>query len=311
VAYLVTDILSDRIARLPTFGEQSALELTRPAAVKTGTTTDLRDNWTVGYTPDLLVGVWVGNADNEPMRHVTGVSGAAPIWRDVMEAALKGQPAHQFSRPDGLVETEVCALSGLLPGPDCPHRVKEMFLEGTVPTETCTLHRRIAADRATGMPAASDTPQDRLVWRAVTVLPPQAQAWAEENGLFELGYQAAGAVRPSGTAESLTQKSGLQPPAPLQNRLVMGGPDAGASYRLDPALPREAQRIEVSVWAEGKVALGEVTLLVDGRPLARFSAAPYKTTWQLEPGLHRFAAEGVGQNGSLVRSDEVRVDVHW
>ncbi|MBN1246554.1 MAG: transglycosylase domain-containing protein, partial [Anaerolineae bacterium] len=76
VAYQITDILSDDLARIPTYGEGSLLNLTRPAAVKTGTTTDFRDNWTVGYTPDLVVGVWVGNADNDMMRGATGVTGA-------------------------------------------------------------------------------------------------------------------------------------------------------------------------------------------------------------------------------------------
>ena len=104
VAYLVTDILSDNLARASTFGEGSALRLlSRPAAVKTGTTTDWRDNWTVGYTPDLVVGVWTGNADNEPMQHVSGVVGAAPIWHDVMETLLKGRPVREFVEPPGMV----------------------------------------------------------------------------------------------------------------------------------------------------------------------------------------------------------------
>ena len=115
VAYLITDILSDNFARTPTFGEGSALRLSRPAAVKTGTTTDWRDNWTVGYTPDLVVGVWTGNADNEPMQHVSGVVGAAPIWHDVMETLLKGRPVREFVEPPGMVRVEICADNGLLP----------------------------------------------------------------------------------------------------------------------------------------------------------------------------------------------------
>jgi 1A family penicillin-binding protein len=117
-AYLITDILSDDYARRSTFGGGSALRLNRPAAAKTGTTQDWRDNWTVGYTPDTVVGVWVGNADNEPMRHVSGVTGAAPIWRDIMNELHKGKPAREFSRPEGLVEQTVCALNGLLPEND-------------------------------------------------------------------------------------------------------------------------------------------------------------------------------------------------
>ncbi|MEL7434978.1 MAG: transglycosylase domain-containing protein, partial [Chloroflexota bacterium] len=84
VAWLITDILSDNQARIPSFGTNSALQIGRPAAAKTGTTTDFRDNWVMGYTPNLVVGVWVGNADNTPMVEVTGVSGAGPIYNQFM-----------------------------------------------------------------------------------------------------------------------------------------------------------------------------------------------------------------------------------
>ncbi len=88
-AFLVTDILSDNAARAPAFGTNSPLRLSKPAAAKTGTTTSFRDNWTIGYTRQLLVGVWVGNSDGQPMRNTTGISGAAPIWHDFMEATLE------------------------------------------------------------------------------------------------------------------------------------------------------------------------------------------------------------------------------
>jgi hypothetical protein len=84
----ITDMLSDSAARAPTFGSPSPLELSRPAAAKTGTTSEWRDNWTVGYTRDLLVGVWAGNADGHPMRGTSGLTGAAPIWHEFMEAVL-------------------------------------------------------------------------------------------------------------------------------------------------------------------------------------------------------------------------------
>jgi penicillin-binding protein 1C len=87
-AFLITDILSDNAARTPMFGANSPLQLSRPAAAKTGTTTSFRDNWTIGYTKYLLVGVWVGNSSGQPMRNTTGITGAAPLWRDFMEAVL-------------------------------------------------------------------------------------------------------------------------------------------------------------------------------------------------------------------------------
>jgi 1A family penicillin-binding protein len=301
VAYLISNILSDNTARIPSFGEESVLKLTRPAAVKTGTTTDFRDNWTVGYTPGLVAGVWAGNADSEPMHEISGVSGAAPIWHDFVEAALKGAPVHDFERPDGLVETEVCALSGLLPGPDCPHRVTELFLAGTQPTETCTMHQRIAIDRATGLRATANTPPDRIVQKVYTILPPEAQEWAQAEGIPGpppvVGQPGAGGEQ----QVALTSGRGLP--------LAMGSPDDGAVYRLDPGLPTDAQRIEVLAYAAAGVSFGEVTMLVDGRPIARISAPPYETLWQLEPGSHVFSAEGVTLSGERVASDEVQLHV--
>jgi penicillin-binding protein 1C len=122
-AFLVTDILSDNTARAPAFGLNSPLRLSRPAAAKTGTTTSYRDNWTVGYTRYLLAGVWVGNSSGEPMRNTTGVTGAAPIWHDFMEAVLNnpdylkilGAPADddsawEFTPPDDVERRDACPL---------------------------------------------------------------------------------------------------------------------------------------------------------------------------------------------------------
>ena len=87
-AFQVTDILSDNTARTPMFGTASPLKLSRPAAAKTGTTDDFRDNWTVGYLRPLVTGVWAGNTDGHPMKKVSGIAGAAPIWHDFMEGVL-------------------------------------------------------------------------------------------------------------------------------------------------------------------------------------------------------------------------------
>jgi len=305
VAYLITDILSDDSARIPTFGEGSLLVLDRPAAVKTGTTTDFRDNWTVGYTPELAVGVWAGNADNEPMRNISGISGAAPIWHTFMEAALKGQPARSFQRPDGLVEAEVCALSGQRPSADCPLRVRELLITGTEPSETCTMHRRIAVDRASGQPATNATPSDQVVYRAVTVLPPEAQAWARENGATDFGFSILDfGLRTEG--EALDSRSGQSPASP---GLALSSPDAGAVYRIDPTLPRDAQRIVVAAHPLGNTTLRSVSLRIDGQPLADLEAPPFRTLWQLEPGPHIFSASAVTSGGRALRSSEVRIEV--
>jgi 1A family penicillin-binding protein len=109
LAYMLTSILSDRNARLITYGPHSLLELSRPAAAKTGTTDNYRDTWTVGYTPNLAIGVWVGNTDGHPMREVLSSMSAGKIWHEAMEAAFEvlHLPVENFSRPAGLVDVPV------------------------------------------------------------------------------------------------------------------------------------------------------------------------------------------------------------
>ncbi len=135
-AYLLSSILSDNVARAPMFGTQSPLNLPFTAAVKTGTTNDFRDNWTVGYTPELLVGVWVGNADYSPMVNTTGVDGAAPIWNRLMQSGisqLHGGIASAFARPNDVVDRVICAVSGAEPSEYCPGHKTEIFASDQMP----------------------------------------------------------------------------------------------------------------------------------------------------------------------------------
>lgn len=129
-AFLLSSILSDNQARTPAFGPNSVLNLPFPAAVKTGTTNDFRDNWTLGYTPDLAVGVWVGNADYTPMEDVSGVTGAAPIWSEFMKTEIpkitNRQPT-SFSPPAGIIEKVICSVSGTEPSEWCTNQRNEFF----------------------------------------------------------------------------------------------------------------------------------------------------------------------------------------
>lgn len=261
VAYLITDILSDNYARLLGFGERSPLRLSRPAAAKTGTTTDWRDNWTLGYVPQLVVGVWMGNADGSPMVGVSGVDGAAPIWHDFMEMALRGQPLLPFVEPPGLVRVRVCAESGLLPRPSCPRQREELFLAGTEPRETCDLH----------LPAEATEP----------VRPAQ-----EVEGPRALASAGSGSVPGAGRA------------GPERPGISLARPAPNSEYRLSPALPREHQRIPLTVHASLGLALDEVTLLVDGEVWAILDSPPYEAWWPLRPGEHRVQALARDQGGN-------------
>jgi len=139
IAYLLTDILSDNQARTPAFGPSSLLRIKDHlhVAVKTGTTQNLRDNWTIGYTPDFLVAVWVGNNDNTPMSYVaSGITGASPIWNKTMTYLLKDIPDKEFALPKDLQRIQICSLTNTLPCEGCPTKW-ELFLPGTEPKTHC------------------------------------------------------------------------------------------------------------------------------------------------------------------------------
>jgi membrane peptidoglycan carboxypeptidase len=135
IAFLISSMLSDKTARYREFSPGNPLEVDRPAAAKTGTTDSFRDNWTIGYTPHLAVGVWVGNSDNSIMRNVIGITGAGPIWHDIMEYASHHYnfPPDDFIPPNNVHKSPVSALSGLLPHPGEP-TVNDWFIDGTMPT---------------------------------------------------------------------------------------------------------------------------------------------------------------------------------
>ncbi len=139
-AYQLTNILADNAARLPAFGPYAKLEIPGyKVAVKTGTTDNIRDNWTVGYTPDYLVATWVGNNDNKPMNPnlTSGITGAAPIWNEIMTQLLDGKPQSNFATPSGMIKVKVCAVNGLLTCARCPKETEEYFVTGTEPKTAC------------------------------------------------------------------------------------------------------------------------------------------------------------------------------
>lgn len=153
VSYIISDILSDNGARLIEFGDNSQLKIkNQTVSVKTGTTNDYRDNWTVGYTPSFLVATWVGNDDNTPMSSgvVSGITGAAPIWNDIMSEILKGRPREALSRPSSVIQKLVCSDTGFFPdaGNSCPTRF-EYFIKGTEKTSGSVTKESVLIDKGT------------------------------------------------------------------------------------------------------------------------------------------------------------------
>lgn len=289
VSAVLTDVLADKGARVASFGDQSVLELGFDVAAKTGTSKGFRDNVAVGYTREVTVAVWVGNFDGSPMRDVSGIVGAGPIFREVMTAAAasaarRGGRAAPLTLDRegarlGLRRTSVCALTGEIASHACPHRVHEWLPEGDADhAPTCEVHQRARVDARNGLlagPACGpETTESRLFerWDA------PYSAWAARVGRPLL---------PTASSPACPVPEG---PAAAAGRLRITYPVDGARFVVDPDRPRELQVVDVLVAG----ASGPVALLVDGVP--EKSAA-----FRLEPGDHVLEARAAGAVSPPVR----------
>lgn len=187
MAYMITDILSDPEARIPAFPRGSVLELSRPAAVKTGTSDDFRDSWTIGYTPQYTVGVWVGNNNNTSMTDVTGLIGAAPIWNAVMEYIHVGLPVEGWEAPATIVQQPVCQISGMRPNSICPTTSEIFYFNPArgidyTPQIIDTFWVEYAVNTCNNTLATSTTPSECLAEVVYFEYPDRLVDWAIEKG---------------------------------------------------------------------------------------------------------------------------------
>jgi 1A family penicillin-binding protein len=230
VAFLVTSILTDNEARVPAFGANSPLHLSRTAGAKTGTTTDWRDNWTVGFTPYVVTGVWAGNSDGSPMVNTTGLTGAAPIWHDFMEAifakpeleAVVHGPGEssEFARPDGLLEGQTCVLSTLKYNGTCSSSRTELYIDPSRPITIgvpSTISHTLTTNPAT-TPTGDPAFSQRFAVRMST-----GQVCAGTQGTQKIqGLHLPATAKEALAAWSWASRSGIPvEPMPCDSRVVL------------------------------------------------------------------------------------------
>lgn len=270
-AFWITDILSDAEAREFAFGRGGSLEFPFPVAVKTGTSQAYRDNWTIGYSTHVTVGVWVGNFDRTPLRSSSGVTGAAPIFHGVMLAAERratggtGDFGASAILAPGAESTrhEICALSGLAAHAWCPNRRFEW-----TPAEAlllpCSWHH--LADEG-----------------LLTLLPAEYQGW--EAGSPRADVRPA-AVRRGDVRRADVRRADGQRADVGAGKLGITSPADGATYLIDPTLRREFQTLSLKAVTP---ATGPIAWTVNGRALGTSSRGD-RLDWPLVPGTHRIEA---------------------
>ena len=271
-AFWITDILSDPEARAFTFGRGNNLEFPFPVAAKTGTSQAYHDNWTIGYTRDVTVGVWVGNFDRTPLRLSSGVTGAGPIFHAVMLAASRGREsmgAHEvLAPPEGIEEVTICALSGMRANAWCPSRAREWTS---------------VADEA--LPCAWHHRSDEGV---LTIYPPEYRAWSSTPGAGRsVSISSAAAVPPlvhGSLGEGGKPRRGVG--GSEGGGLSITNPPPGAIYSVDPTLRREFQALRLRAVTERPTS---VTWFVDGAPIGTASSER-SLSWPLAIGAHDIEA---------------------
>jgi penicillin-binding protein 1C len=266
VAALVTDMLSDDAARAAGFGRDSVLNLPFAVAAKTGTSKGFRDNWALGYTREVTVGVWVGNFDGRPLRDASGITVAGPVFHDLMLAAMRGRDAAPLFEHEALAHVEVCALSGKLPSQACQARRSESFVHGRAPAESCDMHVRVHVDAAGREQAARCGGDERVLER----YPVEYLAWARQAGRPLAGVNLSASCPP------LSASAG----APR-----VTSPHADQTFAIDPDGPT---RQEVLLTATSDAPT--LRFIVDGRPSAAVGP-PFRLPWRLSPGSHAVEVE--------------------
>lgn len=294
-AALMRDILQDPRARAASFGRHGALEFTYPVAVKTGTSKGARDNWTLGFSDQLTLGVWVGNFDDTPMVAASGASVAGPLFHALMNEATEWVKAN-YNEPTstsaasaeaatvGLRRVAVCELSGMLPNSSCPSHLLEWFIPGTEPQQVDTFHVRIDVKDgalAPGCPGAT-----RQLFENY---PAPYVSWAKEVGRPLL---------PTETWINCTHKETIRPE---ETRPTVVFPRAFAVYRVVADEPMARQQLVL----RAKATASSLTFLIDGVPYRRVNA-PFEVEWPLTLGNH--TVQVVTPDGQKSERVEFRVE---
>ncbi|MFC2155412.1 penicillin-binding protein 1C [Acidobacteriota bacterium] len=288
--FLITDILSDERLRIRAFGAANPLLLDFPMAIKTGTSSNWRDNWVAGYTKRYTIAVWTGDFKGSPMNQVYGAIGAGPLFHKIANLVVRRSAVPEIpTRPEpplGVEQIVVCALSGMAPTEHCPNCCTLYVSKTGKPHTQCRTHRLMRIDKRNGLLASNRCPARYVEKKVFEILPAIYTEW-------QAGHKRE---RPP------TRYSPFCPPGGITaDALVITSPRKGEIYLMEPGYDRRTQSLRFS--GEVDPLLPEVTWLVDGRDVGT-AQWPYETDWPMAKGRHTLEMVGGGK-----RSDPISFEV--
>ncbi len=293
VSYLLTDILSDNNAREPAFGEYSPFNLPFQCAAKTGTSKNFKDNWAIGYTPRYTVAVWVGNFSGKPMYSVSGISGAGPIFRDVMLTLEIRNKNYDVTVPDRIERKSICSKSGKLANEYCSELIEEIFIKGTSTEKICDIHRLYRIDKRNGLIATNDCPEQFVDKKVFEIYPAEYYEWVK-NSDIDLPPPKISNLYSVSTSEYESAFFDIETPKD------------GDIFKIDPILRREYQVITLKPKIDDSIL--SIKWFIDDRSFIAHTY-PFVIRWKIEEGKHNIKYVATRKNGEIVKSKNHRFSV--
>lgn len=297
-AYLISNILSDNNARTMAFGTNSLLNTGKPIAVKTGTTNDLRDNWAIGWSQEVLVATWVGNNDNSQMRAVaSGVSGATPIWRRVILAALEhGYGAPEWSKPGDVEQLKVDSISGYPEHDEFPSKT-EFVVNGTLPALPDPIHAMLKVCRGDSEKLATDADvlSGNYDEREFIVLKEDDPVSQDGTNRWQVGIDAWIAGQEDGRYKYPTEYCGDE----NEVSVVLREPQNRKTY--------DEENIKVKIESGAREGIERIELWVNGSKRETITERNYEGTINLPKGRYELYALAFSTSGEEAKSDTHKI----
>lgn len=287
VARLISLHLSDPMARLPSFTRMGSSEYPFPVAIKTGTSQGFRDAWTIAYSKEYIIGVWIGRADATGMKNLSGAASSSVLTQKILLKLHKNQLLgfHDLSFPKPVQRRQIslCRFNGYLANADCPQRSAEWLKPENIPQASPVQWVKI--DKRNGRLAGDWTPANFLALRKALNIPNRYRNWAKHQGFY---------LAPTHFSELnagnkvLVNKASMQLDKDPVKQFTIASPSNNSHFYINPHIPKEKNSINLHIDIDGEAP--EVLWYVDGQPF-QLVAAPYSLRWPLQPGVHRFQAK--------------------
>lgn len=289
ISFQINDVLKDTIARREEFGENNPFDLPFEFSVKTGTSTDFRDNWSVGYNRKYTIVVWVGNMDQKSMKKVSGITGAGPVLSKVARFLMKDKFLAREEQPSQIERHEICALSGKMASPHCTHKKTELFLKGSFTQTFCDYHQKVVVKDC--------HVEGDLKEVSLAILPDAYQAFVSTHPEWSVDYQVS---RICTYREALAQLKATA----TSEKVSITRPLPNSIYAIDPHLPQNLQRLKLELNQFHQVK--SVRWKKDGKAL---SGKDSSLDWTMEKGKHAFEAEVEFLDGRVEKTTPLSVTV--